>query len=316
MIRRALLCVALISLLALAVAGCGGDDDGGDSSSDSPAALLDRAAGKPIESADVRLRTTAEIPGFPVLGDNLSITASGPIAARGSELPELDWSVLLRAGGQSFPASLYAVDGRAYVDFQGLTYEADRELLDMLPLDHQTGQRGKGSMSLRSLGIDPSRWLRKLQVNDGEDIGGDSTRLITGTVDEQAVLADATKAAESPQVKERIEDARGADGLPRLDAESLDGVADLVDDVRVEVNVDDEGYARRVFATLDFKMPKGIEDAAFDGGTIGFEMVIEEIGATVDVQAPANPRPLSDLFDFAGVIFGIEKPSDFWTVPR
>lgn len=313
---HALSILVAVALTALLAAGCGSDDDGGGgSASGDPIALLTTAATKQIESADVQMRAAADIPGFPILGDQLSVTASGPIAMQKSGLPTLDWEVMLRAGGQSFPARFTAVDDRAFVDFQGLTYEADEKLIGMLPLEHG-GESKNGAMSLRSLGIDPSKWLKNAKVTDGDEIGGDSTRLVTGTVDEQAVLADVAKAAESPDVQQQIEKTKGADALPKLSAENLDRVAENVKNVRVEVNVDDAGYARRVFGTLEFTVPKGVKNAAFDHGEISFELVIEKIGAKVAVVPPANPRPLSDLLDFAGLIFGVEKPSDLWTVPR
>jgi hypothetical protein len=317
MIRRrfthALALLAASAFLALAAAGCGGDEgDDAAVQTDDPIALLETAAAKPLKSAEVRMKGAANIPGFPILGDNLSVTASGPIEWSGSGLPEADLKVTLRAGGQTFPARLTAIDGHVYVDFQGLSYEADPELIEALPLD----RAGEGATSLRKLGIDPTDWLKDAKVEDGEDIGGDSTRLVTGTVDKRAVLADLTKALDSPEVRDKIEQTPGAKGLPKLDAETLDKVAEQIGDVHVEVNVDDEGYARRVLGELDFRVPKTVKDAAFDHGTIGLELVIEKVGAKVSAQPPANPRPLSDLLNFAGLIFGVEKPSDIWTTPR
>lgn|SRR5215218_391600 len=301
------------AFLALAAAGCGGDDgDDASAQTDDPIALLETAASKPLKSAEVRMKGAANIPGFPILGDNLSVSASGPIEWSGSGVPEADLKVTLRAGGQTFPARLTAIDGRVYVSFQGLSYEADPELIEALPL-HRADE---GATSLRKLGIDPADWLTNAKVEDGEDIGGDSTQLVTGTVDKRAVLADLTEAIESPEVQDEIDATPGAKALPKLDADTLDKVAEQLGDVHVEVNVDEEGYARRVLAELDFKVPETVKDAAFDHGTIALELVIEKVGAKVAVQPPANPRPLSDLLDFAGLIFGVEKPSDIWTTPR
>lgn len=309
-ILSVLLATAFVAVVAI---GCGGGDDDGDGASaqsGDPIELLETAAAKPLRSALVDLRLAAEIPGFQILGEKISVTARGPIEWSGSGLPKADLEVMLRGGQDSFPARLTAVDDRVFVDFQGLVYEADPELVDMLPLDHAGGD---GPTSLKGLGIDPSKWLEGAEVADGEEIGGDATRLITGSVDKRAVLADLTKALESPEVRDEIEQAPGVKGLPKLDAESLDELARQIGDVHVEVNVDEEGYARRVLGELDFTTPKSVEDPAFEGGTIGIELVIEKVGAKVRVQAPANPRPLSDLLNFAGVIFGVEKLSDLWT---
>jgi hypothetical protein len=294
--------VALLAVLSPIAAGCGGDGGGGD---ESPRALLAQAASKRIDSGEVRLRAAADIPGFPILGDELLVTAEGPFAMQGSGVPAVDWDVALRAGGQSFPATLTAVDGKGYVDFQGLSYEIDPEAFGGLPATDEHG-----------MGLDVRAWLRDEKAEDGEEIGGDSTQLVTGTVDERAVLADLAKAARKPEVRDRVQQADGPWRLPEIDEQDLDRIAESIDDAKVEVNVDEDGYARRVFVSLRFTVPEDVKDAAFEGGAVSFELVVEEIGARVDVVPPSNPRPISDLLNFAGVIFGVEKPSDFWTVPR
>jgi hypothetical protein len=309
MTRGWLSVVALLATFALVGAGCGGGDDGG--TDEGPRSLLMQAASKRIDSGVIRMRAAADIPGFPILGDKLLVTAAGPFAMQASGTPAVDWDVVLRAGGQTFPAKLTSTDGKGYVDFQGLSYEISPEMFGGLP--QVSGGRAP---SLKSMGIDPGRWLKRQRVEEGEDIGGDSTQLVTGTVDERAVLEDVAKAADEPEVRDRIGQGEGPWKLPEIDAESLDRIAEAIDDAKVEVNVDEDGYARRVFASLSFTVPKDVEDAAFEGGAVSFELVLEEIGARVDVVPPTDPRPLSDLLNFAGVIFGVEKPSDLWTVPR
>lgn len=313
--RRSLLqlpATALVALvLALAYASCGGDDGSG-GGSENPRSLLATAASKPIESADVTLRTEANVPGFPILGERLVMTGSGPVVMNGPDaLPSLDWKVELRAGGQSFPAQVSAVDGRVFVDFMGVPYEADRKLIERLGVGDAAGPAGA---SLKQLGIDPEGWLRDAQVSDGEDVGGDSTRVVTGTVDKQAVLDDLLAIVDTDAVRDQLDDAEGA---PDLSDVNVDLVTDAIEKVDVEVNVDDDGYPRRVFAELRFVMPKDVEDTAIEGGTVTFELVLDEIGdVTVDVQPPVDPDPLSSLIDFAGVIFGVEELSDLWRSPR
>src|SRR5680860_1545639 len=97
--------------LAVAGAGCGGDDD----ADSSPQSLLSTAASKKIDSAEVRLTTDANIPGFPILGSRIKIDGSGPFVANGPEaLPEFDWNVVMRAGGQTFPARVSGIGGNVY----------------------------------------------------------------------------------------------------------------------------------------------------------------------------------------------------------
>jgi hypothetical protein len=308
----------LAALIAFAVptfaAGCGDEED---KPEESPKTLLGTAAAKKIDSAEVRLRADANIPNFPILGSRLVLTGSGPIVMNGPDaLATFDSKVALRAGGQTFPARVFAVDGRVFVFFMGLYYEAEPELLEQLGISTEPGS--PAPVSLRQMGIDPSGWLRNVKVTDGDEIGGDSTRLVTGRVNEQAVIDDLLAVVDADEIRKRLEEA-GQDigGLPEIDEQSADRVAKAVEDVDVEVNVDDEGYPRRVYAKLRFTVPKDVENAAYDGGTVTFELVFDQVGdVEVDVQPPPDAKPLSSLFKFAGVIFGVDELSDLWTVPN
>ncbi len=299
-----------ICALALAGAGCGSGDDGADTP---PKTLLSEAASKKIDSAEVRLRADADIPGFPILGSKIAITGSGPFVANGSgSLPTFDWRVLMRAGGQSFPARVSGIDGQVYVEFMGQFYEADEELIEQLGL--KAGAVKQQATSLAELGLDPDKWLTNVKVGDGEEIGGDSTRLITGTVVERAVIDNLLAIADVDKLAEAGD---GVEGLPQIGDASAGKVADAIDSAKVEVNVDDDGYPRRVYAKLHFNVPKDVEDTAIEDGTVVFELVLEQVGdVTVDVEPPFDPDPLSSLLDFAGVIFGVDEPSDLWRTPN
>jgi len=294
-------------MLAVAGAGCGGDDD----ADSSPRSLLSTAASKKIDSAEVRLSTEANVPGFPILGSRIAISGSGPFVANGPEaVPEFDWNVVMRAGGQTFPARVNGIGGKVYVEFMGQFYEADESQLEQFGL----GTGRKQATSLKQLGLEPDKWLTKVEVSDGEEIGEDSTRLVTGTVVKRAVVDNLLEIADGLQLAEAGED---VEGLPELNDENAGKVADAVDSAKVEVNVDDEGYPRRVYAKLRFTVPEDVEDTAIENGTITFELVLEQIGGvTVNVEPPFDPDPLSSLLDFAGVIFGVDEPSDLWKQPN
>jgi hypothetical protein len=308
-LSRLLAAAATIGLLALVGAGCGGSDDSADKP---PKTLLSEAASKKIDSAEVRVRADADVPGFPILGSRITITGSGPFVANGPDaLPTFDWRVLMRAGGQSFPARVSGLDGNVYVEFMGQFYEADEELVDRLGL--KVGAAKQQAVSLAELGVDPDKWLTNVKVGDGEEIGGDSTRLITGRVVKRAVVDNLLGIVDVDKLAE------AGDGLdvPEVDEQSAGNVADAVDSAKVEVNVDDDGYPRRVYAKLHFNVPKDVKDTAIEEGTLTFDLVLEQIGdVTVDVEPPFDPEPLSSLFDFAGTIFGVDEPSDLWTNPN
>jgi hypothetical protein len=300
--------LALAALAAAAlVSGCGEEGD-----SKGPRALLEEASAKPIESADVSMTLDANVPNFPILASRWTVAGGGPIAAKaGDALPTLDWRLSLEADGQEFPTRLRAVDDRVFLDFMGLSYEADPDLVGNLRAEDE---RPAGGISLEQLGVDPGDWLRNLRVEDGEEIGGDSTRRVTGKVDVSAVVDDVLGALESSGVADQIGgmggDAPDLRDLSGQDRERIEGAVRAAD---VEVDIDDEGYPRRSYAKLRFVMPKEVEGTAIEGGTLTFELVLDEVGdVEVDVAAPAAPRPLESLFRLVGVVFGIDEPSDLW----
>jgi hypothetical protein len=307
-LSRPLAAAAAVCALAFAGAGCGGDD----SADTPPRTLLSEAASKKIDSAEVRLSADADVPGFPILGSKIAITGSGPFVANGPDtLPTFDWRVLMRAGGQSFPARVSGLDGNVYVEFMGQFYEADEELVDRLGL--KVGEARQRAVSLAEFGVNPDKWLTNVKVGDGEEIGGDSTRLITGRVVKRAVVDNLLDIVDV----DKLSDAGEGLDVPEIDDQDAGKVADAVDSAKVEVNVDDDGYPRRVYAKLHFNVPKDVEDTAIEEGTLTFDLVLEQIGdVTVDVEPPFDPDPLSDLFDFAGVIFGVDELSDLWRQPN
>jgi hypothetical protein len=307
-LSRLLAAASIVCALAAVGTGCGGDD-GGDAN---PKTVLGEAAAKKIDSAEVRLRTTANVPGFPILGSRIAIEGHGPFVATGPDaLPEFDWNVVMRAGGQTFPARVSGIDGKLYVEFMGQFYEADPEQLEQLGLDSGAGK--PEPTSLAQFGIDPDGWLTNVKVSDGDDIGGDSTQVVTGTVNKQAVVEDLLELAPVDSLGELGGD---IEGVPEANEENIDKAVGAIDSAKVEVNVDDEGYPRRVYAKLRFTVPKDVKDTAIKSGTVVFDLTLEQIGdVTVNVAPPFEPEPLSDLFDFARSVFSIEKVSDLWTRP-
>lgn len=315
-LSRILFILASLAAITALLAGCGDDEP---EQSGGPRQLLEEAAAKPIESAQVEMRVGALVPGFPILGSRLSLTGEGPFKSNGRDaIPTLDWNVKLTADGQEFPARLRAVDDRVFVDFMGLSYEADPELIDDLGKGggEQPGNRSGGT-SLEQLGINPADWLGSLRMEDGEDIGGDSTRKITGAVRVSAVVDDVIGGLESSGIRERLGDSGEAAELTDLSEKDRRRLEDAVKDVDVQVNVDDEGYARRAYAKLRFEMPEDVKGAVFKKGAITFDLVLAEVGdVDVRVAPPASPRDLDSLFNLISIVFGIDEPSDLWREPN
>ena len=288
--------LALLATLALALAGCGGDG-GGDGSKDARV-LLQKAFEKQVNSADLRLDLKADLEGLDQLKGPISLSIEGPFKSNGpKELPNLDWDVKVRGLGQDIDAGLIVTGNNAYVEFMGQSYEVGEQLFSQVKRSfiQQQSQSG-GQQSLKQFGIDPEEWLDDPKVEDGEDVGGDSTRKVSGDVDVKQVVKDVLEALRSPALRRQLESqGQTVPQIPDVGDDTIDKVADAIKELRFEVNVDGNDIARRVFAEAEFDVPEDADAGALEGGKVSFEYVLEKVGIDPDIKAPSNPQPLGIL---------------------
>ncbi len=190
--------------------------------------------------------------------------------------------------GQTIDAGLVVTEDNAYVNFRGQDYEVGEQLFRQIKtsFDRQRKQTG-GQQSLKQFGIDPTDWLEDPEVEDGEDIGGDPTRKISGEVDVRKVVEDVLGALRSPALRKQLESQ--GQTVPQIDPEQVDKVVDAIDELRFEVNVDENNIARRLFAEAKFDVPEGVDAGDLEGGEISFGFVLEEVGIDPEIEAPERP---------------------------
>jgi hypothetical protein len=199
--------------------------------------------------------------------------------------------------GQDLDAGLIVTGDNAYVDFRGQSYEVGEQLFSQLKRNfaQQQGQSG-GQQSLKQFGIDPAEWLDDPKVEDGEDIGGDSTRKISGDVDVKQAVKDVLEALRSPALRRQLESqGQAIPQIPEVSDDTIDKVADAIEELRFEVNVDENDIARRFFAEAEFDVPEDADAGELEGGKVSFTYVLEKVGIDPDIKAPANPQPLGVL---------------------
>ncbi len=88
----------------------------------------------------------------------------------------------------------------------------------------------------------------------------------------------------------------------------MERVTDAIENVRFEVNVDEDGVARRLFAEVDFDVPDDADVGELDGGKISFGFVLEEVGIDPEIEAPSDAQPLSVLLGQLGLGGGLAIP--------
>ena len=292
---RCPLLLAIIATLALAAvgAGCGGDGEGG--SSDEAEALLKKAFATEVDSADLKIDVSAELEGVPQLNGPLSLTIEGPYKSQGKKkLPLFDWDISVEGAGQSFAGGLVVTADNAFVQFQGTNYEVGTELFQRFA--SQIEQQPAQAQDLKALGVDPASWLNDPEVNDGDDIGGDSTQVVTGDVDLERVVKDFYDLVQSPAIKQQLEaQGQAAPEIKEPSQEQLDKVKDAIENLKFEANVDENDVLRRVFLQAEFKVPEGTDAGSLQGGKASFEFLLNEVGNDPQIEAPEGARPLSEL---------------------
>jgi hypothetical protein len=305
--NRSVILLAIFAAFALVLigAGCGGDGEGG--SSDEASALLEKAFTKQVNSGDLKLEASAEVDGVPQLSGPLTLSLSGPFKSDGpKDVPVLDWDILAEGAGQSFDVGLTVTDDNAFVEYQGQSYAAGAELFNQFKQQY-AAQQPDEQPTLKSYGLDPASWLEDPTVEDGEQIGGDATQVVTGSVDVETAVRDLYSVTKSDAFRQQLErQGQTPPEIPEPSDEDIQKIVDAVDKLTLEVNVDENDIARRLAIAGDFTVPEGTGDGQVKGGSLSFEFILEEVGIDPQIEAPANAKPLSELIQqFAPLLGGL-----------
>ena len=287
--------VLAILVLAAAGAGCGstGDPGGG---SDEARTLLENAFEKgSADSGDLELEVKADVEGIGFLEDPLRLHLRGPFKKSGErKLPSLDWDVAFDGASLKLSGGVIATGSNAYLQFHGRSYELGEDVFARFARRLALKEPDR-PLSPGQLGMDPASWLEDPKVEDGEEIGGDDTRKVTGSVNVRKVVKDMVDVIESPAVRKRLERAGGAarDG-PKPTEKDLEEIEGAIEDADVELNVDQNDVLRRFFAEIDLNLKDDGEGEDVKG-KVSFAYVLREVGTNPVIRPPADARPLREL---------------------
>lgn len=274
-----------IAVAALAVTGCGADDQGA-------GALLERSLDKPAPSGDVTLDLRAEARGGDAdLEDGVRLRASGPfIAARPGELPRFDWDVTLDARNGGVSANVISTGTNAYVEVLGTAYEVGEGRVREA-LEERAAKPDEDD--LRGLGIDPQAWVRTVRDEGTEDVGGVSTRHVSAELDVARFVADVGKL-------------HGPDGEGLSEQEQADIVAS-VREPRLEFWIGEQDeIIRRFEGEASFEVPEARRRPGHpESGSISLSVEVRNVGTERPIVAPANPRPIEELLGEGGLPPGL-----------
>lgn len=298
LINRALLVLAAALLCVTALAACGGSDDTKDASAEETLEQTFGASAKEIERGRVTANLRLEPEGLLKLGGPISLRLTGPFAAPARrDLPRFDLAFRATLAGQQFDGSALSTGRKAFVKLDGRTYAIDDEFVSELRKD-LGGVADKPQTGLKTLGIDPLRWIRNPQSKGEETVGGVKTERIGGDVNTKNLLADIGKL---------LNKARGGEGLltPGLRAQ----IAEAVKSAKVDIWSGTDDHILRqlaVVATFAFKAGQS-PIQGLDGGRLTLRARLDDVnGAPVRIATPKRARPLTELTGEGGLgaLFG------------
>jgi hypothetical protein len=286
---RRLLFALLFATLALA--SCGGGDD-----KENVQDLLDNAFSSSIKSADLKIDASIQLKGSPGLDKPVRISASGPFRTNDDKLPsaDIDLKIGTDGGGQTVTTGFLSTGDRAFVKFQDIYYE--QPAAQVAQANRAIAQNKDKRGSLRALGLDPRSWLSEAKVEGDEEIAGVQTRHVSGKLDVEAVMRNLN--AFVRKSGSTLGGATGQTPPKPLSEDDIRQVAEVVRDPTFHVYVGKEDdIIRRVAGKIEFDVPEESRDSlgGIQSGAIEFEVEFSKVNGDQQIEAPSNPRPLSDL---------------------
>jgi hypothetical protein len=274
----------VLAALALAGAGCGGDDGGSGGDAEN---LLKRGFATDVDTGVVTLDGELELRGVEGVDGPFKLTLEGPFRSRGpTEMPDLDLDYRASGSGQTFSGNVVMTRENVWVEFQGETYELGEELWDRLLAGYREQQQGQ-PQTFKDAGVDPLDWIEDAQTDGEEDVGGTPTRKVTGKLAIGAFLRDVNKVSTGQ----------------RLPESTLREIDEVVDDVDFEAWIGEDDIWRRIAAEAEFEVPEEDRDSlgGLEGGRLSLDMELAEPNEPVEIEGPAEARPIDELLQQLGI---------------
>ncbi len=286
---RRLLLVLLFATLALA--SCGGGDD-----KENVQDELDKGFTSSITSADLKVDASVQLKGSPGLDKPVRISASGPFRTNDRKLPsvDIDLKIGTDGGGQTVTTGFLSTGDRAFVKFQDIYYE--QPAAQVAKANRAIAENKDKRGSLRALGLDPRSWLSEAKDEGDEEIAGVETHHVSGKLDVEAVMRNLN--AFVRKSGSTLGGATGQTPPKPLSEDDIRRVGEVVRDPTFHVYVGkDDDIIRRVAGKVEFEVPEESRESlgGIQSGAIEFEIEFSNVNGDQEIEAPANPRPLSDL---------------------
>lgn len=305
---RFLFTFAALVALATAFAACGSSSD---KSGENPQTVVDEATLQGIESGNVDLSLGVTAAGKE--GGNVDVSLSGPFQAgegKGS-YPEFDLAAKVagKIGGEeiNFDGGLTLLPNTAYVGYEGTEYEVDPTTFSFVESAIKESQKQGGaegeSASLTACQEEAGKLkiadlLENLSNEGSAEVGGTGTTKISGDLNVAGAIDSVVELVEGPACKAQLGAAGPLPSTAEID-QAKNEVKGAVKTAHADLYVGDDDIVRQISAQLKIEPkspgsgPKSIE--------IDLDLKLTGVNEEQEISAPANTKPLSDLFIKLGV---------------
>jgi hypothetical protein len=277
-VRRA----ALIVLVALA--GCGGADDGG---SGSATDLLERGFATDVDTGVLTIDAELELEGGP-FEEPFRLEVEGPFrsAETISQWPDMDMAFRASGAGEEYEGRAITTRANAWVEFDGETYEVGEPLWRQLRAALEQLSRNEPD-TLHELDVDPLDWIIDAKKAGNEKTGGTTATKVTGRIDADRMLRDLNLLP-------------GGEPLPESD---LRQVEQVVGDTAFQAWIGEDDIWRRLSIESDLRVPEAERESlgGIAGATVSLDFELDEPNQPVEIRGPREGRPIDELLRLLGV---------------
>jgi hypothetical protein len=263
-----------VATVALVLSACG--SDAADVLSETGANMSE------IESGQMLLRLTAaaadeeEAPvGFELRGP-FALPDEGDLP-----VAELEYTQL--AGDESETVTFISTGEAAFVEVDGVAYELPPEQVAEL----RGGPEQEAENVFDEVGIDD--WIRDPVLSDGEEVDGDPTDQVSGSLDVIVALNDLF------ELGERF----GGSDLPRIEGAAGRQLEGAVQDSSMSVLT---GREDRLLRQLEMEVdlapqlpPELQEIEVVSGANVSLSVTLTDLNETVEVEEPSESHPYTEL---------------------
>lgn len=298
---RTILLFGAFAVTVTALAACGGGDSGGGSGED-PQAVLEKATFEGIESGELDLALGIDVSGDQ--GGNIDVEVSGPFEKGTGKYPELDMTA--KASGSvkgedvNFDGGLVLVPNRAFVSYEGETYEVDPTTFSFIEstLNQSNGNSSPTEASeacqKAASGLKIDDFVENLTNEGGADVGGTETTQVSGDLNVGSSIDQIIKLAENPACASSLENS-GPLPLSQL-SEAKSEVEKSLKDARATVYVGEDHIVRRVTAEFTVE-PEGSSEKV----EIEIDLTLNGVNEEQEISTPSGAKPLNALFQKLGI---------------